>query len=123
MPRGRRPLPHLGPRESSIMRVLWGAPGAYLSVRDVAEALDADIAYTTVMTLLSRLFDKGLVGRRRQGRGYAYRPKVSQSQYQARMMSTALRRDVDVPEVLFHFIGDLTPKEQATLLGLLKGES
>ena len=73
-----------------------------------------------VMTLLSRLYDKGLVGRRRQGRGYAYRPRVSQSQYQARVMSTALRRDVDVPEVLLHFVGDLTPKEQATLRGLLK---
>jgi len=120
MPRGRRPLPNVGPRESSIMRVLWAHPEDYLSVRDVSEALDADIAYTTVMTLLSRLYDKGLVGRRRQGRGYAYRPRVSQSQYQARVMSTALRRDVDVPEVLFHFVGDLTPKEQATLRGLLK---
>ena len=102
------------------MRVLWAHPDDYLSVRDVAEALHADIAYTTVMTLLSRLYDKGLIGRRRQGRGYAYRPRVSQSQYQARVMSTALRRDVDVPEVLLHFVGDLTPKEQATLRGLLK---
>ena len=123
MPRGRRPLPHLGPRESSIMRVLWRVPDEHLSVRQVAEALDADIAYTTVMTLLSRLYDKGLVGRRQQGRGYAYRPKVSQSQYQARMMSAALRRDVDIPEVLLHFVGDLTVNEQATLLRLLKDDA
>lgn len=105
------------------MRVLWATPDDHRSVREVAVSLDADIAYTTVMTLLSRLYDKGLVGRRRQGRGYAYRPRVSQSQYQARVMSTALRRDVDIPEVLLHFIGDLTPKEQATLRALLEDGS
>lgn len=105
------------------MRVLWSTPDEYQSVRQVAESLGADIAYTTVMTLLSRLYDKGLLGRRRQGRGYAYRPRVSQSQYQARVMSAALRRDVDVPEVLLHFVGDLTPKEQATLRSLLEGNA
>ena len=105
------------------MRVLWSTPDDHHSVRHVVEALDADIAYTTVMTLLSRLYDKGLLGRRRQGRGYAYRPRVSQSQYQARVMSSALRRDVDVPEVLLHFVGDLTPKEQATLRSLLEGNA
>lgn len=104
------------------MRVLWQNPAAYLSVRQVAETLGADIAYTTVMTLLSRLHDKGLVGRRQQGRGFSYRPKVSQSQYQARVMSSALRRDVDIPEVLLHFVGDLTVAEQATLRGLLEEE-
>lgn len=104
------------------MRVLWTTPQVDRSVREVAEALDADLAYTTVMTLLSRLYDKGLVGRRHQGRGYAYRPRLSQSQYQARVMSSALGRDVDIPEVLLHFIGDLTPAEQATLRELLEGE-
>ena len=104
------------------MRVLWARPDDYLPVRQVAETLGADIAYTTVMTLLNRLYDKGLLGRRRQGRGYAYRPRVSLSQYQARVMSSALRRDVDVPEVLLHFVGDLTAKEQATLRALLEGD-
>ena len=104
------------------MRALWTTPGTYRSVREVAQTLNADLAYTTVMTLLGRLHDKGLVTRRHQGRGYAYRPRVSQSQYQARMMSSALRRDVDIPEVLLHFIDDLTPAEQATLRELLGGE-
>ena len=103
------------------MRVLWGRPDDYQSVREVAEGLGADIAYTTVMTLLGRLYEKGLLARRRQGRRYVYHPRVSQSQHQARVMSAALRRDVDVPEVLLHFVGDLTPKEQATLRALLEG--
>ena len=103
------------------MRVLWSCPDDdHLSVREVAERLDADIAYTTVMTLMSRLYDKGLLGRRRQGRGYAYQAVVTQSRYQAGMMSSALARDADVPEVLLHFVGDLTPTEQSTLRALLE---
>ena len=121
MTRSRRPLPHLGPREADIMGVLWATPDTFRSVREVVEDLRADVAYTTVMTLLNRLYDKALLTRRRQGRGFSYRPRVSQSQYQARLMSSALRRDVDVPEVLLHFVEHLTPGEQATLRGLLKG--
>ena len=123
MPRVRKPLPNLGPRESGIMRVLWQTPGHYQSVREVGEQLDAEIAYTTVMTLLSRLAAKGLVSRRLRGRGYAYRPRLSQSQYQARVMSSALHRDVDIADVLLHFVEDLTVQEQATLRELLQGES
>ena len=103
------------------MRVLWATPATYRSVREVAEDLHADVAYTTVMTLLGRLYDKGLLRRRREGRGFSYRPRVSQSQYQARLMSSALGRDVDVPDVLLHFVGQLTPHEQATLRALLEG--
>ena len=123
MPRVRKPLPNLGPRESGIMRVLWQTPDLYQSVREVGQQLDAEIAYTTVMTLLSRLADKGLASRRLQGRGYAYRPRVSQSQYQARVMSSALHRDVDIPDVLLHFVEDLTVQEQATLRHLLQVDS
>ena len=119
LPRIRRSVPNVGPREAAIMRVLWSSEDA-LSVRQVAERLDADIAYTTVMTLMSRLHDKGLLRRRRRGRGYAYHAVVTQSRYQARVMSAALARDVDVPEVLLHFVGDLTPKEQSTLRALLE---
>ena len=103
------------------MRVLWATPGVYRSVRAVLEDLRTDVAYTTVMTLLSRLYGKGLLSRRREGRGFSYRPRISQSQYQARLMSSALRRDVDVPDVLLHFVGHLTPDEQATLRSLLEG--
>lgn len=119
MARNRQPLPNLGPREADIMRVLWATPDSYRTVREVVEDLRANVAYTTVMTLLGRLYDKGLLARRQGGRGFAYRPRVSHSQYQARLMSSALRRDVDVPEVLLHFVGHLTPDEQETLRELL----
>lgn len=43
------------------------------SVKDVCEAIDQSIAYTTVMTVMGRLAEKGDLQRRRQGRSYLYR--------------------------------------------------
>jgi len=62
------------------MAVLWSAAGP-LPVRDVAAALnakrDAALAYTTVMTVMSRLADKGILARFRLGRGFVYAPMVA----------------------------------------------
>ncbi len=67
----------LGSLEAEVMAVLWQA-GTPLSVRETADRLNADraalLAYTTVMTVLSRLAGKGILARQRSGRGYAYRP-------------------------------------------------
>ncbi|MGH3680421.1 MAG: BlaI/MecI/CopY family transcriptional regulator [Natronosporangium sp.] len=76
MGRGRRGSV-LGPLESAVMGVLWAAEAA-LPVREVLAALNRDratpLAYTTVMTVLSRLAERGVAERERSGRGYAYRP-------------------------------------------------
>jgi predicted transcriptional regulator len=67
----------LGPLESAVMGVLWAAEAA-MPVREVLAVLNRDrespLAYTTVMTVLSRLAERGAVERERNGRGYAYRP-------------------------------------------------
>jgi predicted transcriptional regulator len=69
----------LGPLEREVMRALWAAEEP-LSVRAVLETLNRrrrpKLAYTTVMTVLSRLTDKEIVRRRRVGRGYAYEAAV-----------------------------------------------
>lgn len=58
------------------MAVLWQADAA-LPVREVLAALNreraAPLAYTTAMTVLSRLAERGVARRERDGRGYAYR--------------------------------------------------
>ena len=65
----------LGPLESEIMRLVWKAAGP-VSVRDVVDELNAGrrdrLAYTTVMTVMSRLAEKGALTRVREGRGYRY---------------------------------------------------
>jgi predicted transcriptional regulator len=67
----------LGPLEAEVMGVLWRA-GKPLPVRDVAAALnagrDAALAYTTVMTVMSRLAGKGILTRSRPGRRFVYAP-------------------------------------------------
>lgn len=61
----------LGPLETQVMERVWEGPGP-VSVREVHECLGGELAYTTVMTTLDRLFKKGLLKRRREGRGFLY---------------------------------------------------
>jgi predicted transcriptional regulator len=67
----------LGPLEADVMAVLWGADEPLL-VKDVVAELnaerDAALAYTTVMTVMSRLAAKGILARSRSGRRFAYAP-------------------------------------------------
>jgi predicted transcriptional regulator len=67
----------LGPLEAEVMGVLWRA-GRPLPVREVAAALNAErtatLAYTTVMTVMSRLAGKGILARSRAGRRFVYAP-------------------------------------------------
>ncbi|CAN5865763.1 BlaI/MecI/CopY family transcriptional regulator [soil metagenome] len=97
------------------MALLWRRPERFRTVRDVFEALDDDIAYTTVMTVLSRLHGKGLVERRMDGRAWAYRVRVSQNEYAAAVMTDTLDHSGDRHGTLLQFIGRLTPDEQAAL--------
>ena len=65
----------LGPLESEVMDVVWGTAKP-TSVREVVDQLNdgrkPKLAYTTVMTVMSRLADKDVLTRRRKGRGYVY---------------------------------------------------
>ena len=69
-----------GPLEAEVMAVLWRA-GRPLLVREVVAELnsgrDTDLAYTTVMTVMSRLAGKGILARSRSGRRYAYTPMAA----------------------------------------------
>lgn len=73
----------LGPLEYAVMRALWDAsPAPVPAVLEVVNATrppDGQLAYTTVMTVLSRLHDKGLLVRERRGRGYEYAARFSEA--------------------------------------------
>lgn len=51
-----------------------------VSVRDIFKTFDEVIAYTTVMTTLDRLYKKGLLTRRKDGRAFLYSPRVSREE-------------------------------------------
>jgi predicted transcriptional regulator len=71
----------LGPLESEIMDVVWDR--GEVTVRDVHGALKSSrpIAYTTVMTTLGRLTDKGLLRRLEDQLAHRYVPLMSREQY------------------------------------------
>jgi predicted transcriptional regulator len=71
----------LGPLEDEIMQVVWDL--GEVTVRDVHEALRArrPIAYTTVMTTLGRLSDKGLLKRTEDQPAHHYSPLLTRDQY------------------------------------------
>lgn len=69
--------------EAAIMNVVWSKHLSSFAVSDVLAVLEKqrDIAYTTVMTTVARLFDKGLLGRERDGKRYLYSPKLTREQF------------------------------------------
>lgn len=70
----------LGPLEGELMEILWTAkrPMTVRAVLEQANERRADpLAYTTVMTVLSRLAEKGALARRREGRSFAYEPTAA----------------------------------------------
>lgn len=69
----------LGTLEAQVMQVMWDAtrPQTVQEVRDDLAARGKDAAYTTIMTTMSRLYNKGLLERETQGKAYFYRPRVS----------------------------------------------
>jgi predicted transcriptional regulator len=69
--------------EAKIMDVVWGKRLTSFAVADVLAVLEKerDIAYTTVMTTVVRLHDKGLLKRQRDGKRYLYSPKLTREEF------------------------------------------
>jgi predicted transcriptional regulator len=114
--RGRRPA---GALEAEILAALWAA-GTPLTAGQVQQELGAGLAYTTVMTALSRLHDKGAVSRERAGRAYAYTPVLDVAGMAAVRMRALLEAGEDREAVLAQFVGALSDEDEQLLADLLK---
>ena len=69
---------NLGDAELEVLKVLWDhGPMTVREVLGVLEGLGRDWAYTTVLTMMTRLEAKGVVSANKDGPAYVYRPKVS----------------------------------------------
>jgi predicted transcriptional regulator len=115
------PRREAGELESEVLAALWASSEA-MTPGDVLKELGGSLAYTTVMTTLARLFEKGLVARRRSGRSYAYSPSVREADLAARRFRTMLDRGHDRDAVLQGFVGELSPDEERALRALLSDE-
>lgn len=76
-PAENRAIGRLGDREREVLEVLWHSGRA--TVHDVAGKLSDPLAYTTVMTILDRLYKKRLVVREKQDRAFVYSAGISAS--------------------------------------------
>jgi len=78
----------LGPLERRLLESLW-RQGGEASVRDVARRYP-ELAYTTLMTTLDRLHRKGVLARRREGRAYLYKPRLTRDEFERRRAERAV---------------------------------
>ncbi|MER7838160.1 BlaI/MecI/CopY family transcriptional regulator [Streptomyces sp. NPDC096040] len=110
-----------GELESGVLAALWAADQP-LTARQVLERLPGDLAYTTVLTILSRLHDKGMLVRHPEGRGYAYAPVRDEASQTAVQMHSLLKRGSDREAVLSRFVSELSQEDEQLLHRLLGGQ-
>lgn len=107
-----------GDLQAEVLEVLWDRDRA-LSVTEVSEALTRhpSLAYTTVLTVLVRLFEKGRLRRDKVGRAYVYAPLVTREAFMAQRALTLLSRDGRSPDrgALLAFIDSAHETDPAIL--------
>lgn len=106
----------MGELEAAVMDVLWDR-GESLTPGKVHDVLAAErpIAYTTVMTILVRLWRKGRLERQRDGRAYAYHPTQTREKHAAARMRELLAAAGDRPAAIGYFVASLGPSDRAQL--------
>jgi predicted transcriptional regulator len=128
----RAPGPGFGRRESGVLErevlAAVASAGRALTPAEVQTALPKNLAYTTVMTTLTRLRDKGALSRERVGRAYAYAvidptsgAAGATAAVTAHHMRRLLDRDEDRQGVLARFVAELDPEDGKLLATLLPG--
>ncbi|TCJ40449.1 BlaI/MecI/CopY family transcriptional regulator [Parafrankia sp. BMG5.11] len=117
VPAARRRPP--GSLEEEVLGVLHRSgelsPG---EVRDLLPAT-ARLSYSAVVTTLTRLHTKGVVTRRRHGRGYVYSAPGDPATLVAWRMNRLLAGQADHRRALTHFIAALSPTDEALVRDLL----
>jgi predicted transcriptional regulator len=109
-----------GELAAGILAVLHAAAPAALTPGEVLERLGGSrLAYTTVVTTLTRLHGKGVLQRAKRGRAFAYSPVADESGLAARRMSGVLAGRSDREAVLAHFVDELSDADEELLRRLL----
>jgi predicted transcriptional regulator len=79
----------LGPLEEQLLRELWRQKSA--TVRELIEATRTNLAYTTVMTTLDRLYKKRLLDRVAEGKAFRYSPRYSRRELEKAAAGETIR--------------------------------
>ena len=99
-----------GTLETDVLQALWTLDRP-ASPSDVIAQMQTELAYTSIATVLGRLCEKGLVERRRQGRGFVYRPSATEAELTARRIHSLLDATNDRASALAGFAHGLDPAD------------
>lgn len=106
----------LGELEDAVMTRVWqwNRP---VTVREVLEDIQRDrsIAYTTVMTVLDNLHQKGWVRREAEGRAYRYEAVSTRAAYAAALMNDSWSQSDNPAAALVAFFGMMSPEQREAL--------
>jgi predicted transcriptional regulator len=99
----------LGDLEAEVMDCLWEAPES--SVKEIWERLSQQrpLAYTTIMTTMDRLYQKGLLQRVKSGKAFLYKPRFSRQEFE----------EILTEEVLQGLVGATSEPLMSAFLDLL----
>lgn len=111
----------MGSLEGAILEVLWCADGP-LKPGEVLEALrlEPPVSYATVLTILRRLWRKGMVQREQVGKAHMYRPSRSRDEQVAATMADAFEAAGDPKAALGHFVHQLSAEQESVLRRVLR---
>jgi len=119
----------LGELELAVMDVVWQQENATVAsvLENINQVGERQLAYTTIMTIMSRLAEKGWLTAKKQGRAYMYQAVHTRSEAEAAAVSSVVRSLVDdFGEVaIAQFakeLDDIDPGQLARLLALADNE-
>ncbi|MFF7091937.1 BlaI/MecI/CopY family transcriptional regulator [Streptomyces rubradiris] len=107
-----------GELEGQVLGALREADGP-VSAAWVQQRLGGDLAYTTVVTILTRLLAKDVVSRERHGRSFVWTPTADVARLAALRMRRLLDGERDREAVLASFVTALPPGDEQVLRALL----
>jgi BlaI family transcriptional regulator, penicillinase repressor len=112
MPRPKEEQPTAG--ELEVLKVLWDRGPS--TVREVMDVLNESRprAYTSVMSLLNVMTEKGLLVRQPQGRAFVYRPKTDRGRTLGRMVGDLLSRAFEgsTSQLVAHLLDQTKPSAE-----------
>jgi len=110
----------LGPLEQRLLEALWER--GHATVRELIESSCGDLAYTTVMTTLDRLFKKNLLNRKSEGRAFRYAPCFTREELHREVAGEAIRQLLNASPaatVPLSYLVEILTKRDAQLLDYL----
>jgi predicted transcriptional regulator len=110
-----------GELEASVLSALWDRPEGLSSQQILSLIGDEELAITTVLTVLSRLVDKGMVKKQSMGRSLLFMAASTREKHTAELLLGAMDSVANPALVFSHFAAKLSPDQISQLKKALEG--